>query len=167
MKENWRPIFNGVYAVSDCGRVKRIKRSHSSTPTGILNPYQKSGYPAVGIWIGGVGRSCYVHELILRAFVGPRTNRMYIDHVDGVKENNSLANLEYVTPAENTQRAYALGLMNPSRGESHRDSRVTETMVREIRRRHRKGLARSLGREFGISHGSILKIVKRRTWAHT
>ena len=46
--------------------------------------------------------------MIIRTFLGK--SDLYVDHVDGNKENNELNNLEYVTPKENCIRAWEKGL---------------------------------------------------------
>mmetsp|Transcript_56520 Transcript_56520/g.183699 ORF Transcript_56520/g.183699 Transcript_56520/m.183699 type:complete len:416 (-) Transcript_56520:67-1314(-) len=68
-----------------------------------------SGYRKVTILLHGKNRSLYVHRLVARAFLGPcpDLDRRYVHHKDGVKEHNRVVNLEYVTPAENTQYFHA------------------------------------------------------------
>ena len=51
-----------------------------------------------------------IHRLVGEAFVNNPKNKPYIDHLDGNKLNNRADNLEYVTMAENNQRAYDTGL---------------------------------------------------------
>lgn len=102
--EEWRQLIDPKLSkavdgmlVSSLGRVKfqtgRISEGHR----------QKQGYcrvlyrPASGL------RAEYVHRLVARAFLGPAPTleRMQINHKDGIKSNNAILNLEYVTPGEN------------------------------------------------------------------
>ena len=51
-----------------------------------------------------------MHSLVALVFIGPRPEGKQINHIDGVRPNNSANNLEYVTPSENNFHAYMLGL---------------------------------------------------------
>jgi len=46
----------------------------------------------------------HVHRIVARAFIGDSS--LQVDHVDGNRNNNNLANLEYVTQRENISRGY-------------------------------------------------------------
>lgn len=53
------------------------------------------------------------------------------------------------------------------KGVMHRNARLTEEQVREIRQRYMQGETQArLGQEFGLSHGSIGSIVRRENWVH-
>lgn len=56
----------------------------------------------------GKGNTKRVHRLVANAFLGE--SNLQIDHIDGNKQNNRLDNLEYVTPKENTNRAWKKGI---------------------------------------------------------
>ena len=66
----------------------------------------KNGYLRVHLIRAGKTRSVFVHALVLLAFVGPRPLGYDIDHVNGVRSDNRLANLEYVTTSENVRRSW-------------------------------------------------------------
>jgi transcriptional regulator CtsR len=51
-----------------------------------------------------------VHRIIWESVYGPIPEGMQINHINGVKDDNRIANLELVTPSENTKHAYRLGL---------------------------------------------------------
>jgi hypothetical protein len=55
-------------------------------------------------------RKIGIHRLVMDAFVGPLPPGMHTNHKDGVKTNNKLSNLEYITPLENSRHAAAMGL---------------------------------------------------------
>lgn len=92
--------------VSSLGRLKsktgRISAGHT----------RKDGYCATSFRLGSKPRSRHVHthQLVARAFLGPPPSPRYtqVNHKDGNKSNNSLGNLEYVTPAQNVAHSYWL-----------------------------------------------------------
>lgn len=107
-QENWKPIthLNGLYLVSDLGRVKSLSRIVSigtnkrEIKEKILNPIKGSG-GYLSINITTPKRKQYlVHRLVAEAFIGI-PNGMVVNHIDLDKSNNALSNLEVVTQKQN------------------------------------------------------------------
>jgi len=112
MGERWKPCFEGYYEVSDIGRVRRIKPGSGTRKGRILNPpISKSGYRDAQVTIRRKTLRSFVHRLVAKAFLGPCPPGKQVNHKDGVKTNNRVENLEYVTHKENALHAYRLGLM--------------------------------------------------------
>lgn len=109
------------------------------------------------------------HRLIWQAVNGPIPDGHEINHIDGVKTHNWIANLEAVDHSGNIRHAYRTGLKSNT-GESHPSHVLTEADVREIRRRYvrysRHVNARALADEFGVSRRTIAEVVEGATWAH-
>ena len=173
--EEWRPVvgYEGLYEVSDRGRVRSLDRTVGtyygervmSGRVLISSPFT-SGYLRVGLC--GVGRmKCRrVHRLVMESFVGEIPDGMQVNHVNGDKADNRLANLEYVTPRENIRHGMATGLIRKG-GEDNWSAKLTAESVREIRRRYRRGSGPGyirLGREFGVNPSTVARIVKGLTW---
>ena len=61
------------------------------------------------------GQKFYVHRLVARAFLEPPSGPgpYQVNHIDGDSNNNSVDNLQYVTPRENVQQSY---ITSPDRG---------------------------------------------------
>lgn len=97
--EIWKdvPGYEGHYMVSNMGRVKSLKHNRER----ILKPQNSgNGYFKVRLYLKGY-TSPYVHNLVWITFVGPIPKGLEINHHDEKKKNNSLANLELMTPKEN------------------------------------------------------------------
>lgn len=60
---------------------------------------------------GKVNKS--VHRLLAIHFIPNPENKLHVNHIDGVKINNKLGNLEWATVKENTHHAISLGLFRP------------------------------------------------------
>ena len=96
----WIPGYEGVYAVSDCGRVCSMPRPR--TKGGILkSPSGSGGYPTVALVKDGVQKPFRVHTLVLTAFVGPAPEGYCACHGDGDPTNNCLDNLRWGSVADN------------------------------------------------------------------
>lgn len=115
-KEIWRDILNheGYYQVSNLGNVRGIKRTIRRSD-GVDYTYKKrirkphkhiSGYLMVTLRaVSGIIKTYKVHQLVAIAFLGyvqDGYKTHIVNHIDNVKENNKLSNLELVTPRYNT-----------------------------------------------------------------
>jgi hypothetical protein len=163
--ECWKdiPAFEGLYQVSTLGRVRNVKRD------GLLVPYKHpKGYRQVSLSREGQGRSYLLHRLVAAAFLGPVPLGLQVNHRDGDKTNNTLVNLEYVTPSQNQRHANAIGLVkNRARGERNGKAKANTQEVREMRRLRGEGLSYSaIARRFSFSPAHVKQICDRVTWRH-
>lgn len=104
--ERWLPVvgYEGLYEVSDLGRVKSLGRQVTRRRIKermLKQPPDRSGYPHVNLWKDGKPESHYVHHLVLAAHVGPCPDGMERRHLDGDPGNSALSNLAYGTSSEN------------------------------------------------------------------
>lgn len=103
--ENWKPVvgYEGLYEVSDLGRVKSLVENHGRSRELILKPVKKkSGYLYVTLCKNGVKKFHRVHRLVAFAFVeGRDLFKNEINHLNEDKSDNRAINLEWVTASEN------------------------------------------------------------------
>lgn len=160
--EDWRdvPGFEGVYQVSNLGRVKSIKYRRGRI---VRQWTQSSGYAYVGLGAGDEARSYRVHRVVMLAFVGPCPDGQEVSHKNHNRTDNRLSNLEYVTHSQNMRRSWA----RLSRGERHPSAKLTAFKVRRIRElmAEEGTTAKALARRFGVSPAAISQIRRRKTWA--
>lgn len=94
------------YAVSNHGQVAIQKTGW------VLRPYRMGrGYYSVGLWRHNQCTKFLVHRLVANAFIGD-IDGFQINHIDGIKTNNVVWNLEIVTQTENMRHARGLGLFD-------------------------------------------------------
>lgn len=167
--ENWRPVvgFETAYEVSDCGRVKSMRNKTNTVAGKILTPWPNGqGYPCVSISRYPLVLSRTIHRLVCEAFIGPRPKGLQINHKNGVKTDSYLANLEYVTPKENTRHSICV-LGKNQRGEMCGTAKLVNEQVWWIRRLYaRRCSQRMLARCFEVSKTTIARIVARKVWNH-
>lgn len=110
--ENWRPIggYEGIYSVSDRGRVRSEKRVitdkngyNRRIPELILVPeITNGGHQRVSLWKNHKKDIRKVHHLVLEAFAGERPSGMEACHWNDIPTDNRLANLRWATQSDNT-----------------------------------------------------------------
>lgn len=109
----WKKIiYNEIttdYSVSDKGEVRK------DTTNYLMKLQIQQGYSHVTIQINGKAKRFRVHRLVAEAFIPNPDGKPYVNHIDGNRQNNSITNLEWVTPTENTRHAIDTGLMLPTR----------------------------------------------------
>ena len=106
MTEYWRDIegYEGLYQVSNLGRVKSLKDCYGKDREKILKPRKdKYGYLTLSLCKNGVKKSFTVHRLVAQAFIhNPNPNHYtQVNHLDENRTNNKLSNLQWCTCQEN------------------------------------------------------------------
>lgn len=97
------------YSVDEEGKVKNDITNKE------LSPRTQQGYKHVTIYINKKPKSCRVHRLVATAFIPNSENKPYVNHLNGIRSDNRVENLEWATPSENTQHAVDTGLFKPTR----------------------------------------------------
>jgi hypothetical protein len=100
MKEVWKEVvgYEDLYQVSNIGNVKRTKLLK-------LN-IDRKGYYFVNLSKNGKVKCCRVHQLVAKAFIPNPNNFIEINHVDGIKTNNNIDNLEWCDHQHNMKHAH-------------------------------------------------------------
>ena len=102
MKEIWKSINEYPnYMVSNMGNVKSLNYRRTGREKILKPKIEKSGYQRVGLWKNG-GKWYQVHRLVYEAFVGDIPKGMQVNHINEIKSDNRLENLNLMTPKENT-----------------------------------------------------------------
>lgn len=154
MQEIWKPlkdvvVFGDNYEVSNLGRVRHIKkRWRELKPT--INSH---GYQRVLLYLDGKCKTIKVHKLVALMFIPNPNNLPVINHKDGNKLNNEVANLEWVTYSENNQHAYDTGLRSKKLSDEDKE------WIKKVYKPYSKTFgSRALGKKFGVRQSTISAI---------
>lgn len=171
--ESWRPVvgYEGLYEVSDLGRVRRVNAPNWRTWAGRIIKVMPhaSGYSRVTLTRDGKQEAAAIHRLVARAFIGPTPPGHHVNHMDGDRANNRLDNLEIDTIGHNIRHSLWTGARKIM-GEDNPLAKLNPDAVRAIRREYRPrtktGSAIALAARYGVSRSLIGAIVSRQIWRH-
>lgn len=97
------------------------------------------------------------------AFIPNPNNKPMVNHINGIKTDNRIENLEWCTSKENVNHAISTGLINQN-GVNSINSRLTEKEILEIRSLNLPHL--EISEKYNISKSYVSSIKRRRTWKH-
>lgn len=149
-----------AYEVNEAGQLRRRSDGRPMTPT----PDQ-AGYLTIHLTISRRNaKTTRVHQLVCEAFHGSWEG-LEVNHINGVRNDNRAANLEWVTRAENMSRAK--GHIPRARATISGRSLCDEDVL-NIRRRYAQGgiFMRELASEYGVTQGTVSHIIQDRIWRH-
>lgn len=107
---NIKPILNYKdYFISDCGRIFSDKRSQRKE----LMTWNQKGYMRVGIRKKPNGKKTQfrVHQLVALHFIKNPKGFKTVNHIDGIRNNNHVSNLEWATMAKQNEHKIKLYLV--------------------------------------------------------
>lgn len=149
------------YEVSSLGNIKRVGgkgKLLSKTDCGC-------GYLRVGLSKKNIASVVYIHRMVLETFTGKRPDGMECNHKNGIKYDNRLKNLEWVTAKQNKKHAIKLGLY--AYGEKQGRAKLKNKQIVEIRKLFKQGFSpKQLSIKFNVTRRNIQLIIDKKTWKH-
>jgi hypothetical protein len=127
--------YEGYYKVSPSGEVCGVDRFIKSKKSGsrkmkgkTIKPFIcHNGYPKVNLSLKGSVRSFFVHRLVAEAFIGSKPDGDFqVNHKDGIKTNNNVENLEWISRSDNQIHAINNGLR------FYKDTRKRDIEIKRI-----------------------------------
>lgn len=152
--------YEGLYKIDINGNVFSVKRKK------YLKPWKDSrGYLLVYIYKNRNGTLCRVSRLVALTYLSNPNNYPQINHIDGIKTNNNISNLEWCSSFQNLKHAFRMGLKN-HKGILHPRHKLTENQVREIRDLKGKEKLKETAKSYGLCIAGIWNVQNYKSWKH-
>lgn len=162
MQETWKDIlgYEGFYKISSIGRVyicrtNKIKASHS-----------RNTYLSVLLSKNAITKNFTIHRLVAVAFLPNPLNKAQVNHINGIKTDNRVENLEWSTSLENIRHSIENNLKNVAVGSRCRAAKLNDSDVIKIRSIAENFSRDQIGRMFGVTGSTVRRIVSRKIWKH-
>lgn len=130
---SWKSInsYEQSYEINDEGKIRSITRltltikgTYKLVKGRILIPkLHNNGYLFITLSKNGQTKNYYIHRLVAEAFIPNPEFKPIVNHINGIKSDNTLENLEWVTISENVNHAYAIGL-STNIGSTHKNAKT-------------------------------------------
>lgn len=178
--EIWKDIlgYEGYYQVSNLGNVKSLDRVRETLPTAkkqfktfnegrVLIPKESNrGYLRYALTKEGKTKYLSAHRLVAQSFIPNIKDKPDVNHINGIKTDNRIENLEWCTGSENIKHNYVLGIMN-QKGDKNNCAILTIEQVKEIKVKLLNGITpRQISEQYPIHRTSVYDIKKGRNWNH-
>lgn len=160
--EVWKSVvgYEGLYEVSNLGRVRCLKTGTFRKTNGV----NSSGYQSLTFVKNKIRKSITVHRLVAISFMENQKNKREVNHKNGIKTDNRVENLEWVTPKENQRHSVDTGLK--SKGETNYNSKLTESQAIEIKYGYFDLCHKEIACIYGVAKSRISSIRTGKDWKH-
>lgn len=104
--------FNSLYEISNMGRVKSLNRvdcKGQKRKERILKQDISTGYSTCFLYKDAVKYRILVHRMCLSSFLGKPKEKHQGNHINAIRTDNTLSNLEWVTSSQNIKHAFNIG----------------------------------------------------------
>jgi hypothetical protein len=170
--EIWKDVkgYEGYYQISDFGNIRSLDRYVNTTygkrieKGKILKKPISHGYCRIALQKNGFIRKIMIHRLVSLAFIENIENKEQVNHINGIKNDNRVENLEWVTQSENELHSYRILNKKSLQGQLHGNSKLTEKDVLEIRQSELSDKELSL--IYNSSRKNINDIKNKKRWKH-
>jgi hypothetical protein len=175
--ETWKEIkdYEG-YEVSNFGNIKSLskkikcKNGFRITKEKVLKLKKtKQGY--LSIQLKNKGNHFLIHRIVASHFIDNAKDKPQVNHINGIKHDNRVENLEWCNQSENQIHAYKNKLQIPSLhkrayGENQGCSKLKEKDIVFILQNYKRGMGVELSKLFNVSQTTILNIVNKKIWTN-
>lgn len=173
MKEIWKTIHHfDRYEISNLGNIRKFLKAYKKYKK--LSPFtSQKGYLLIDLSINNkkTKKRWQMHRLVATYFIPNPENKPQINHKNGIKTDNSILNLEWVTNKENRDHAESLGLFNKAhenrRGEKNNTAKLSVKDVRNIKYKLAKTMSQGqIAKKYKVTQACISLILKEKNWKH-
>ena len=157
-EEEWRPVvgYEDLYEVSSLGRIRNMKGKVRALGT------HACGYNHISLSRAGVSKTFKIHRLVAFAFIPNPEGKREVNHIDTIRTNNRVENLQWADKYENHDHSSRLGKYHAATN-PRRIKKMTPELVALCRERVATGISiLALSRELGLTRSNISRAINGR-----
>lgn len=145
-----------------------IYSNYSGELRKLATTINNKGYECITLYIEQKKVTKKIHRMLLETFKPTEDKSLQSNHIDGVKTNNHIDNLEWVTASRNLEHSYEINLREPMKGEKNCGAKLTEIEVKQLKGLYLTGQykQKELAEIFLISDSQVSRIVNNNQWKH-
>lgn len=134
----------------------------------LVCPKNGHGYRIVAFRNKGTEVRRQVHQIVAEYFLGPCPDNMEVNHKNGIKTDNRVSNLEYVTDKENVQHAIRTGLrrQDKTNGMNHGNAVMCDEDVFRMLSLEGAMTQRKIAGLIGVSKNVVNAVFRGKAWKH-
>lgn len=156
--------FGKNYIVSNLGQVFSIARSGNWKLKQLKPNVNHKGYSRVTLKNGNECKTLSLHRIVAQAFIENHLGKTQVNHINRIKSDNDVANLEWCTPKENIHHALKTGLTKVSSGEK-KSQLTNEDVLQIVSRYHNGEMLREISKDYPVSEQTLSSIVNGKSWS--
>lgn len=155
--------YEGLYFLNENGNIFSYPKKTRKGIREIYPNLRKNGYLFIDLCKDKKVKKILMHRLMALTFLPNPENKEQVNHINGIKNDNRLSNLEWNTRSENQLHSIACGLRTTI-GEKNSQSKLNSIQVMKIFNDNRKYI--EIQKEFNISIPTISDIKRGYSWTH-
>lgn len=168
--ETWKDVigYEGIYQVSDLGNLRSLNYKRTGKIQLLKPARDNKGYLRTAFMKDGNLKTIKVHRIVAQTFLGISKDYPQVNHINGIKHDNRLENLEWCNNSQNQIHAINLGLTKNKKrplNEVNKKIKISDELLLSIFEEYKNGASkRSLAKKYNFDRGifrrNILKDVK-------
>lgn len=155
--------YEGLYFLNENGNIFSYPKKTRRGIREIFPIKVGSGYMQIDLCKDKKIKRYLVHRLMAKTFLENKENKEQVNHINGIKDDNKLENLEWNTRSENQLHSIRLGLRTTV-GEKNSQSKINSEQVLLIL--NDKRYYKEIIKDYNVSISTISDIKRGYSWTH-